>query len=111
MTPSGKCQCLGVAHYQKWFDCDPAGQSFLTLRSFAEPLKIAREGLRGTFQPPRCESDIAAFELLVDVLSGAHVHPPGINVLCITCDPVVLTERVRSVLGTVKGCGNSVAFG
>ena len=33
--------------------------------------------LHGTFQPPRCESDLAAFEGAVDVLSDAHVHPSG----------------------------------
>ena len=33
--------------------------------------------LCATFQPPRCESDLAAFEGAVDVLSDAHVHPSG----------------------------------
>ena len=37
-------------------------------------------GLHGTFQPPRCESSLAAFEAAVDVLSDAHVHPSGKSV-------------------------------
>ena len=30
-----------------------------------------------TFQPPSCESCLAAFEAAVDVLSDVHVHPSG----------------------------------
>ena len=34
-------------------------------------------GLWRTFQPRRCEGSFAAFEVAVDVLSDAHVHPSG----------------------------------
>ena len=34
-----------------------------------------------TFQPPRCESGLSAFEAAVDVLSDAQVYPSGKSVV------------------------------
>ena len=74
--------CLGVARDRGWFVGVLVGQGLVALRSFTEAKPShATVCVGGTFQPPRYESGLAAFEAAVDVLSDAQVHPSGKSVV------------------------------